>query len=593
MSYVVLARKWRPMGFTDVLGQEHVTTTVQNAIGADRVAHAFMFSGPRGVGKTSMARILAKALCCSAGSGPTENPCGACTHCLQITEGRCTDVLEIDAASHTGVDNIREIIDNVRYLPSSARFKIYVIDEVHMLSTGAFNALLKTLEEPPPHVKFILATTDIHKVPVTILSRCQRFDFRRIPVPRIQHRLCEILEAENIDHDPDALSVLGRESEGSMRDAESLLEQVLAFAGGRKIDGACIREALGMVDGRILGAVIRALFASDGAATLEMVAEVYREGLDLRRFASSLVAHARALVVARIVPDPMAMLECSKEELDDLIALVDGRDSVELERLFRQLGRLEDDVQRSAYPRFALEVGLAALAEAPVRVSLEVLLERLERAEASLLGKGSEASVAKSNGPKPGARTSLPQPRATVSPTLSPTARPAPSEERPVPTPTPAKPSSQAPVAAKESGDRGFEAFVARLRKARPALAATLAQVRPRRFDREEVGLVCETAFDVQKLKDPEIQGFLRRALEEYLGGVPSLSISRGDGGQEGPKTLTELDDLRHAQDVKEREVRARAHPEVQKIEKALGAEVTRVRVHDADEHSSADEHSR
>src|SRR5688572_13201622 len=200
MTYVVLARKWRPQQFADILGQEHVTQTLTNAIGAERIAHAFLFSGPRGSGKTSAARILAKALCCIAQKGPTATPCGVCAQCLEITEGRSTDVFEIDAASHTGIDNVRDIIDNVRYLPSSARFKIYVIDEVHMLSTGAFNALLKTLEEPPPHVKFVLATTDVHKVPVTILSRCQRYDFRRIPSTRIAERLSAILTEEKIDH---------------------------------------------------------------------------------------------------------------------------------------------------------------------------------------------------------------------------------------------------------------------------------------------------------------------------------------------------------------------------------------------------------
>src|SRR5687767_1947857 len=202
MSYVVLARKWRPQQFADVLGQDHVTRTITNAIESGRIAHAFLFAGPRGVGKTSAARILAKALCCLSTGAPTATPCGVCRQCVEITEGRSTDVFEIDAASNTGVDNVRDIIENVRYLPSSARFKIYVIDEVHMLTLAAFNALLKTLEEPPAHVKFILATTDVHKVPVTILSRCQRYDFRRIPSARIAERLSAILKDEGLEHDP-------------------------------------------------------------------------------------------------------------------------------------------------------------------------------------------------------------------------------------------------------------------------------------------------------------------------------------------------------------------------------------------------------
>ncbi|MEM7676562.1 MAG: DNA polymerase III subunit gamma/tau, partial [Myxococcota bacterium] len=259
MAYVVLARKWRPQQFADVLGQEHVTQTLTNAITSDRIAHAFLFSGPRGVGKTSAARILAKALCCEAQDGPTSTPCGKCKQCVEITGGASTDVFEIDAASHTGVDNVREIIDNVRYLPSSARFKIYVIDEVHMLSTGAFNALLKTLEEPPPHVKFVLATTDPHRVPVTILSRCQRYDFRRIALSKIAERLSWILQQEGIEHEPSALTLVAREAEGSMRDAQSLLEQVLAYAGGAFLDGTLVRASLGVVDGALINRAFDAL----------------------------------------------------------------------------------------------------------------------------------------------------------------------------------------------------------------------------------------------------------------------------------------------------------------------------------------------
>ena len=386
MSYVVLARKWRPQQFSDVLGQEHVTRTLENAIASNRVAHAFLFSGPRGVGKTSAARILAKALCCEAQDGPTATPCGGCQQCLEITDGRSTDVFEIDAASHTGVDNVREIIDNVRYLPSSARFKIYVIDEVHMLSTGAFNALLKTLEEPPPHVKFILATTDVHKVPVTILSRCQRYDFRRIALGRIAERLSFILSEEGLEHDPSALSLVAREAEGSMRDAQSLLEQVLAFAGTRRLDGALVRDALGVVDAALITRTVDGIFERRAGDVIKAVSDVHERGLDLKRFADALVEHVRDLLVAKLVREPNTVLDRPSDEVQGLVDRVKDLSAAELERVFEHLCGAVEEVGRASHPRFVLEVQLATLAEAPARVPVEELLGQLERVEALLAG---------------------------------------------------------------------------------------------------------------------------------------------------------------------------------------------------------------
>jgi DNA polymerase-3 subunit gamma/tau len=387
MSYLVLARKWRPQQLDDILGQEHVTRTLTNALNSGRIAHAFLFTGARGVGKTSAARILAKALCCEAGEGPTAHPCGQCNACVEIAEGRATDVFEIDAASNTGVGNVREIIDNVRYLPSKARFKIYIVDEVHMLSTGAFNALLKTLEEPPAHVKFILATTDVHKIPVTILSRCQRYDFRRIPLVRIAERLSEILQAEKVQHDPSAMTLVARESEGSMRDAQSLLEQVLTFADGRALDAALTRDALGVADRAALGDVVDAILGRAPATVLERVKEVHERGLDLKRFGDALVEYVRDLMVAGLLDEPSRVLDRPKDEIQDLVARAGRVDAVTLGRLFDALCAVVEQVGESAYPRFALEVGLARLAEAPPRLPVGALVERLGRIEAALAGR--------------------------------------------------------------------------------------------------------------------------------------------------------------------------------------------------------------
>src|ERR1044071_668663 len=257
MSYLVLARKWRPQTFADIAGQTHIARTLQNAIRTNRIAHAYLFTGVRGVGKTTAARILAQALHCE--NGPTPDPCNRCTHCREITAGTSLDVLEIDGASNRGIDEIRQIIENVRYQPAKCRFKIYIIDEVHQVTKDAFNALLKTLEEPPPAVKFILATTEPHRLPETILSRCQRYDFRRISLREIVERLGEIAQKEGLKITPAALVLLAREADGSMRDAQSLLEQVLARAipadsGGTSaaVDELLLKDVLGLTERKLL-----------------------------------------------------------------------------------------------------------------------------------------------------------------------------------------------------------------------------------------------------------------------------------------------------------------------------------------------------
>jgi DNA polymerase-3 subunit gamma/tau len=250
VSYLVLARKYRPQRFDDLAGQEHVARTLTNAIALDRVHHAFLFTGARGIGKTSAARILAKALCCE--KGPTANPCGTCSICQSIVNGQSVDVLEIDGASNTGVDDVRTLREGVRYLPAEARKKVYIIDEVHMLSTSAFNALLKTLEEPPAHVVFIFATTEAHKIPATILSRCQRYDFKLLSTSALTDHLARILTAEGIDHEPEAVRLLAREAAGSVRDGLSLLDQVLAYVGKDKLTRERVAEVLGVADRSLL-----------------------------------------------------------------------------------------------------------------------------------------------------------------------------------------------------------------------------------------------------------------------------------------------------------------------------------------------------
>lgn len=295
MSYRVFARKYRPQTFDEVVGQEHITRTLQNAVSANRLAQAYLFVGPRGIGKTSTARILAKALNCA--EGPTITPCGKCDACKEITDGRSLDVIEIDGASNNGVENIRDLRDNAAYAPARGPFKIYLIDEVHMLSTGAFNALLKTLEEPPPHVKFIFATTEAQKLPATITSRCQRFDLRRIPSDLIAKHLSFIAKSENISLSSDAADAIARGADGGLRDAESMLDQMVAFCGDR-IEATDVMDVFGFTSRETVTSLADSLFSRDAAAALALVAAQSEAGKDLSRLTSELIGHLRDLLVS-------------------------------------------------------------------------------------------------------------------------------------------------------------------------------------------------------------------------------------------------------------------------------------------------------
>ena len=303
MSYRVFARKYRPQTFEEVVGQEHITRTLQNAIASGRVAQAYLFVGPRGIGKTSTARILAKALNCA--EGPTPVPCGKCDACREIAEGRSLDVLEIDGASNNGVDNIRELRDNTAYAPARGPYKIYLIDEVHMLSAGAFNALLKTLEEPPEHVKFIFATTEAQKVPATITSRCQRFDLRRISAKTIAEHLLAIAEKESILLEPGAAEAIARGAEGALRDAESMLDQCVAFCGER-ITGQDVMTVFGFTSREAIAALVEQILQRDAAGSLKIVAEQAEAGKDLSRLLGDLIGQVRDLLVASVTDHPSA-----------------------------------------------------------------------------------------------------------------------------------------------------------------------------------------------------------------------------------------------------------------------------------------------
>lgn len=390
MSYQVLARRWRPQTFDEVVGQEPVTRTLKNAIRQGRVAHAFLFAGPRGVGKTTTARILAKALNCE--NGPTPEPCNQCPSCQEITAGAAVDCVEIDGASHTGVEHVRDLQERLIYQPVRGRSKVYIIDEVHMLSLSAFNALLKTLEEPPSKVVFILATTQPHKVPPTIHSRCQRHDFRRIGQGVITERLQAIAEAEGVDVTPEALAGVARAADGSLRDAQSVLDQVIAYAGER-VTGEAVAAVLGWTAPEMVNAAAAACFAGDAGKAVELVGELAAKGGDLSTFLFDLLEHIRSLLVVKLTSKAGEILGIAPEAVRELERRGADVQGPHLELALRFLLEAEAEMRRASQPRYVLEMALVRVAEARGLQSLGSLVRRLESLE-NRLGTASEAPVA-------------------------------------------------------------------------------------------------------------------------------------------------------------------------------------------------------
>jgi len=374
MSYIVLARKWRPRVFDDLIGQETIVQTLKNAISNRKIVHAYLFSGPRGVGKTSTARILAKALNCV--SGPISEPCGRCVHCLAITEGRSVDVIEIDGASNTQVESIRELRESVRYAPSSARYKIYIIDEVHMLSTSAFNALLKTLEEPPSHVIFIFATTEPKKIPSTIHSRCQHHAFRKIPKDKIVGQLSRIIAEEGIKIKLPSLQMIARAADGSMRDALTLLDQVSSF--NNEPHEEEIRVILGMPEAEVITNLSQAIIGGDVRRLLFMIKELSDSGYDFRILTKELVEHFRNLSVVKVAGDAPAILDVSEEDIKRLEAQVSNLTIEQLTLLLTELLKLEVEVRAALNPRYAFELGLLKMSFVKGMTSIRDVLKMIK-----------------------------------------------------------------------------------------------------------------------------------------------------------------------------------------------------------------------
>ena len=375
MSYTALYRKWRPTSFEEVRGQDHIVKTLKNQINSGRIGHAYLFCGTRGTGKTSIAKIFARAVNCEH---PVDgSPCGECSMCRQIAEGASLNVVEIDAASNNGVENIRDIREQVQYPPTDGRYRVYIIDEVHMLSIGAFNALLKTLEEPPSYVIFILATTEVHKIPITILSRCQRYDFKRISIDTIAGRLAELTQAEQIDVDDRALRYVARAADGSMRDALSLLDQCVAFHFGEKLTYDNVLEVLGAVDNRVFSKLFQAVLASDTKACIREIEEMIIQGRDLSQLVKDFVWDMRNLLIAKTTDEPGDMLDMSEENLAVLKEEAAGVDTETLMRYIRIFSELSGQLRYASQKRILVEIAFIKLTTPSMEQNLDSILQRI------------------------------------------------------------------------------------------------------------------------------------------------------------------------------------------------------------------------
>lgn len=442
MAYQVIARKYRPQRFADVVGQEHVTQTLANAIAQNRIAHAYLFCGPRGTGKTTVARIFAK--CLNATGGPKVDFADDDTRCQEITEGRSIDVLEIDGASNNGVDQVRELRETVKYAPASSKFKIYIIDEVHMLSTAAFNALLKTLEEPPPHVKFLFATTDPEKVLPTILSRCQRFDLRRIPAALIVKHLAWIAEQEKVSIDPDALLAIARGADGGMRDAESTLDQLISFCGDRIVESDVL-SMFGLAARAQLMQLVDALLEGDIATTLRLLEELTSSGKDLGRLLADLLNHFRNLLLFLVSGSEAGLLNVSEAEMGALTRQAKHIDADALTRVMEVLSAAEGRQREVASKRIFMEVTLLKVIQAREATSLDAVLKQL-KAMRDQVPAGPAVAVPAASATKVNSAAPVTPPAPVVTPTVVAPTVVSPPVNPPLPKPPAASVPSVAPV---------------------------------------------------------------------------------------------------------------------------------------------------
>ncbi len=517
MSYEVLARKWRPQQFADVVGQDHVTGTLRNAIATGRIAHAYLFVGPRGVGKTTLARIFAKALNCE--KGPTDKPCDQCDVCREIMSGNSMDVLEIDGASNNSVDQIRDLRENVKYVATRGRYRIYIIDEVHMLSTSAFNALLKTLEEPPAHVKFLFATTEPQKIPATIISRCQRFDLRRIPTTLLVDRLALIAKAEGVEADADALLAIARGAEGGMRDAQSALDQLIAFR-GKRLTEEDVLSVFGLVSRRQLERLADAVLAGDVPTLFRLVADLDAGGKDMARLLTEILDHFRHLLVMVSAPNEGANADIVESQHEALRRQAEQTDTERVLRICDLLLAAEDRIRYALSKRTLVETTLLQCSRAARTVSLDALVQRLEALAASRLSGEPAQPV--------GGASARPSPSPLAAPARASVVRESLSASSP-----------RAP-----EGDelalltRSWRDFVERVAHAAPLARGALVDARPLEVgsDRVVIGFDPEFASEAERMRVPRNHTAAQQVLSQILKRPVTLECRLLAAGEEAPR---------------------------------------------------------
>ncbi|HEY6908710.1 MAG TPA: DNA polymerase III subunit gamma/tau [Myxococcales bacterium] len=579
--YLVLARKYRPQRFSDLTGQEHVVRTLVNALRSGRVAHAFLFTGPRGCGKTTSARILARALNCE--KGPTPEPCGACGPCVEIAAGTDVDVQEIDAASNNGVDDVRALREAARYLPARDRYKIYIVDEVHMLSGAAFNALLKTLEEPPGHIKFLLATTDPQKLPATILSRVQRHNIQLVPLGKIVARLREIAQNEKVAASDGALSLVARQAQGSMRDALSLLDQLFSAhdpAAGEISDREAA-ETLGALDTSVVREIVHGVLQRDASAALQGVVRAYEQGADMKRLAEDVAGHARNLVLASL---PGVKQDLPDHEVRALAQEAAEHDSTQLARVFELLQLAEDEVSKAPNPRHALEVALLRAVHLSPAGSLPELVARVEAlargAPAPAAAPAPAGRPAEARKPPPGwsARAVAPESapfRITAKPAepanANPNANPLPEPDLDEPPPEPA-PSRPLDLPSR------WRLLIDAVRAARkPAAASALEHAVPVKIDRSAVEIAYRKGDGrALILADKDTRAAVEAAFEKALGFKAPLQITEQDAP--AAVSVAEQKQKQRARASESRIAQAKEHPSVRAAVEVLGGEIEDVR---------------
>jgi DNA polymerase-3 subunit gamma/tau len=619
VSYTVLARKYRPQSFADLVGQEHVARTLSNAIESDRVAHAFLFTGVRGVGKTTTARLLAKALNCE--KGPTPTPCNECSQCTEITAGVDLDVLEMDGASNNSVEDVRRLQESIPYRPARDRFKIIIVDEVHMLSSGAFNAFLKTLEEPPPHVKFVFATTESHKVPITIRSRCQRYDFRLIRHAVIAERVRTILTAEGLKADEDAVAMVAREAAGSMRDALTLLDQIVAL-GGKELRGVEVAETLGIAGAAAVRDAARAMLHGEGTAVLAAVDALATQGLDMLHFAKQLLEYLRELVVVKVASDAAEdLVSLVDEDLAHARELAEGVDVLELQRAFTAVSVLVDDVGASSAPRTVLEMGMVRIATRPPLRQVAELVARLDALERRLGGAGGgggrEARRAPADAADRGGRgTEVSAATAPVPtradpyvPTLPAPRAPEPAADAVEPPPEVARIAAAAmeraaqreavepPTAASAAADpppvvqevppgaagtlKTWEQILGQLRHQKPALAAILEHGVPLTLDRERIviGFPAGSFYGQQAAAD-DARAAVSEAASTAVGARPTVTVELNADSDGRGRTIAQVSEQRRNEEREEARRSALGHPRVQEALQVFHEGAANVRVH-------------